>query len=325
MTNRINVLYTCDNAYLPLTSISMASVISNNPDSDICFYIATESKENKDFDKLVNFYSNNKQITIKHLDCKEYDSLLESKNLDKWGSKSFYVYWKLFAYDKLDVDYIWYLDSDELCLSKIENPDLLDKAIGGTLDSAHASFNKVAHINDNYYFFNTGALFINVNNWKKNNCTEKIVNYIKEMKYKPLMCDQDIFAIALQNDFKVLNPKYNFLAGYDYYGVHNSFKMYSLDSKPFYKEKEIEEAKDKVVFYHYLGGVFGRPWQKGNYCPRREYFIEARKNSCWPEFETEFNQSTLFKVQKVLEILPKGLYNKIHNLAQRLHVKSMAK
>lgn len=324
--NKINILYTCDNNYLPLTSISMASVINNNPNSDICFYIATESNDSIELKRLREFYNNNSRINIKYLDAKKYDNLLEEKQLDKWGSKSFYVYWKLFAYDELDVDNIWYLDSDELCLKEIENPSLsIEKSIGAVLDTAHYTFNKIAHIDESYYFYNTGSLFVDINNWKKKKCTEKILDYIKNMKYKPLMCDQDILAIALQNDIELISPKFNYLACYDYYGVHNTYEMYSLNKKPFYKQEEIEEDKDQVIFYHYLGGVFGRPWQKGNFCPRKEAFNECRRISAYPKFETEFNQSLLFKIEKTLEILPKGIYNRIHNLAQRLHVKSMAK
>ena len=326
MNNKVNILYTCDNAYLPLTSISMASVIANNQSSDICFYIATETEDNDNFKYLLNFYKDKTNIEIKYLDAKKYDNLLNKNNLDKWGSNSYYVYWKLFAYDNLDVDYIWYLDSDVLCLSKINNPKLMEnKSVGGTLDTAHYTFNKVAHINENYYFYNTGALFVDVKKWKDNGNTSKVINYIENLKYKPLMCDQDFLAIALQEDIEVLNPKYNYLIGYDYYGVHNVFEMYSLNKKPFYKEKEIEDAKDEVIFYHYLGGVFGRPWQKGNYCPRKEEFNKYRELSAWPKFESKFNKSILFRFEGALEFLPKTIYNKIHNFAMTKYLERLGK
>ena len=324
MENKINILYTCDNAYLSLTSISMASVIYNNPDLYITFYIATEDENNDNLRKLVSFYKDNKYVEIKYLDCKKYDYLLEENNLDKWGSNSYYVYWKLFAYDLMEEDYVWYLDSDVICTGKITNPKI-NNAIGAVLDSAHACFNKVAHIDENYYFFNTGSLFVNVNKWKKNKCIDKVVEYIKNIKYKPLMCDQDILAIALQNDIEIINPKYDYLVGYDYYGIHNSFEMYSLDKKPFYLEEEIENAKDNIIFYHCLGGVFGRPWQSGNYSPIKEEFEKYRTISAWPNYETVFSKSILFKIESFLEILPKPIYNRIHNFAMRKYVERLGK
>lgn len=322
---QLNILYTCDNNYLPLTSISMASVIYNNPNAYITFYIATEDENSDNFEKLVNFYKDNEKIKVKYLNVKKYDSLLESKKLDRWGSNSYYVYWKLFAYDDLDIDYIWYLDSDVICVSQIDNPSLNNKAIGSCLDSAHYTFNRVAHINEDYYLFNTGSLFIDVKKWKENNCTQKVVKYINEMKYKPLMCDQDILAIALQDDIEVLDTKYDYLVCYDYYGIHNTYEMYSLNKKPYYKESEVENSKNKIVFYHCLGGVFGRPWQKGNYSPIKDEFNKYKKLACWNEYETEFNKSLLFKIEGCLEFLPKPIYNRIHNMAQRIYVKNMAK
>ena len=324
MIDRINVLYTCDNAYLSMTSISMASVIENNKESFITFYLATESEDNENFRRLKNFYADNNNVDIRYLDCKMYDDLLNRKGLDKWGSNSYYVYWKLFAYDALDCDDIWYLDSDVICLNPIEYPKI-NKPVGACLDSAHACFNKNAHIPENYYFFNTGSLYVDVKKWKKNRCVDKVCEYIRNMVYQPLMCDQDILAISLQEEIEVINPKFDFLVGYDYYGVHNSFEMYSLDKKPFYTEKEIVDAKNDIVFYHCLGGVFGRPWEENNESPIRKDYERYREVSAWPEFSKPRNTSLLFKIEKFLEFLPNSLYNRVHNFAIRKHIEGLRK
>ena len=323
MLEKLNILYTCDNAYIPLTAISVASVVDNNKDSEICFYIATESKDSEEYRGLVDFYKENKKVRFEYLDCKKYDHLLEAKGFDRWGSNSYYVYWKLFAYDDINADRLWYLDSDVICMNEIDYPDIA-KPVGAVLDSAHADFNMRAGINKDYYFFNTGSLFIDVKKWKEYHCTDKVINHIENIERMPLMCDQDILASALQEEIEVIDPKYNFLTGYDHYGVHNSFEMYSLNKKPFYKEKQIENAKDGVVFYHCLGGVFGRPWQRGNESPVRKEFNYYRRLSAWPEFETEMNLSGLFRIEKSLEVLPKTIYNRIHNLAQRYYLKKIS-
>ncbi len=324
MKNRICILYTCDDAYLPLTGISMASVIENNHGRAITFLIATENENGENLRRLKDFYRKNKDIEIRYLDCRKYDPLLEEKGMDRWGSASYYVYWKLFAYDELDEEKVWYLDSDAICMDRIDFPET-DKAVGAVLDSAHACFNRAAHIDEDYYFFNTGSLYVNVEKWKEQKCTEKVCAYLKDMKHKPLMCDQDILAIALQDDIGVIDPKYDFLAGYDYYGVRNSFEMYSLDKKPFYREEEILEARKHVVFYHCLGGVFGRPWEKENESPAKEEFAKYRRLSAWPEFEKDRNMSLLFKAEKMLEVLPDPIYNKVHNLAMRIYVERLGR
>lgn len=323
--NKLIILYTCDNDYLPLTSISMASVIYNNPNAYITFYIATENSNTYNFNKLIDFYKENSNVEIKYLDVKKYDSLIKSKDFDRWGSNSYYVYWKLFAYDEIDADYIWYLDSDVICLNKIDYPSLDGKTIGSCLDCAYYTFNKLAGIDENYYLYNTGSMFVDIKKWKENNCTRKVIEYIKAMKHKPIMCDQDILSGALQEDIKLLNPKYDYLVGYEYYGIENMYEMYSLDKKPYYNKQEVIDAKNHIVFYHCLGGIFGRPWQKGNTSPIKNEFNKYREVACWSNYETELSISVLFKIEKTLEILPKPIYNKIHNLAQRMYIKNMAR
>ncbi len=321
----ISVLYTCDNKFLPQTAVSIASVIENNKDSLITFYIATETENNEDFLKLKNFYKDNNKICIKYINTKQYDQFLEEHNFNKWGSKSFYAYWRLFAFDLLEEENVWYLDSDILCLNKIEKPNLNNKVLGACLDSAHADFNKIAHIDTNYYFYNTGVLYVDINKWKNNNVTRKILLYLKTTKYKPLMCTQDIISIVLQDEIELLNPKYNYLVGYDYYGVNNSFKMYSLNKKPFYSIEEIINSRKNAIFYHCLGGVFGRPWQEGNNSPIKNEYNKYQNLSCWKEYKTSFNPSTLFKIEKKMEFLPKPIYNLIHNVAQKIYLKKMQK
>lgn len=324
MKNKINILYTCDNAYLSLTSISMASVIYNNPELYITFYIATEKEDDDNFRKLKDFYKDNNKVEIKYLNCKKYDYLLEEKGLDKWGSNSYYVYWKLFAYDFINEDNIWYLDSDVICLGKIDSPNI-NKPIGAGLDTAHACFNRVAHIPNDYYFFNTGSLFVDINKWKSSNCIEKVTSYITNMQHKPLLCDQDILAISLQDEIDVISPRYDYLVNYDYYGINNLFEMYSLDQKPFYKKQEIIDSKNSIVFYHCLGGVFGRPWQENNFSPIKEDFDKYRQLSAWPDYKTNASMSLLFKIEKALEILPSSIYNRVHNFAMRKYVERLGK
>ena len=319
--DKLNILYTCDNSYLDLTSISIASVIENNKGTEICFFLATESENDKKMTEIKEFYKGNKHVEFKYLDCQKYDGLLNSKKLDKWGSNSYYVYWKMYAYDFLDVDYIWYLDSDVICVGKIDYPNI-DRPVGAVLDTAHCDFNELAHINKDYYLYNTGSLFVDVKKWKENKCGRKIVEYLENMQYMPILCDEDIISVALHDDIELIDPKYDYLVGYDYYGIHNTFEMYSLDKKPFYGEKEIEKAKEDIVFYHCLGGVFGRPWEKENFSPIKEEFNKYRTLSAFPKYEKEWNRSLLFKVEHFLEFLPKNIYNKIHNKAMKLYLKN---
>ena len=89
MEKELNILYTCDNKFLDMTSVSIASVIENNKNSKIHFYIAAESENSENYNKIIDFYKNNINIKFSYLDSKKYDSLLVERGLDRWGSNSF--------------------------------------------------------------------------------------------------------------------------------------------------------------------------------------------------------------------------------------------
>lgn len=316
----LNIIYCCDNDYLDLTSISMSSVIENNKDEEITFYLATEHNKHKKLDTLINHFSKHTNVKIIHLDCTKYDNLFDELKLNKWGSQSYYTYWKLVAFDLIDCEYAWYIDSDILCLNKINNPHL-EKTVGGVLDCAHPAYHEAMGFNKDFKFFNAAAFYANIKKWKENKCTDRIINYLKENRPKLFMADQDLFSLVLQDETEVISPMYDYLVCFDYYGIHKTFCIYLLNKKFFYKEEEIEEAKKNIIFYHCLKGVFGRPWEKGNNSPIKTEFNYYRNLSPFKDFETKRTMTILDKLEKCAEILPDFLYVRIHSIAQTIFAK----
>jgi len=317
----INIVYSCDSDFLDWVGISIASVVENNKEEDIHFYIASEKDNSAKLNIIKDFYKNNKKINISYIDCMMYDKFLEEHKCDKWGSKSYYTYWQLFAFDLLDCKYAWYLDSDIICLNKIENPKLdEDKVIGGVLDSAHAFYSKTIGLKKEEYFYNAGVFFVDVEKWKRNKCTQKCIDYIAKVRSNFTMADQDLFSLSLQNETQLISPKFDYLCGYDYYGIDNSFKMYSLNRKPFYNKDNLKLDRKEIIFYHCLNGVFGRPWENDNEHPLKDEYNYYKMNSAFPNFYKERRPNTLIRIEKKLEILPNNIYCIIHNMAQICYI-----
>lgn len=322
MQKELNILYTVDDSFLNELGVSLASLIKNNKDYKLNIYIATDKDENTDnFKRLKNFYND---INIIYLNCREYDETFKKLNLNKWGSNTYYLYWRYIAVNKINVDKLIYLDADILCLNKIEFPNLNNKATGCVVDSVHPFYNKLLNLDKDFCFFNTGTIFFDVKKWKENKCLDKMIALMKEDK-PFIMADQDYYSYALQEDIEILDPKYNYFVGYDYYGINNSIKMYELDNKKFYSVDELVKASRDVVFYHCLDGVFGRPWSEGNFSPVKEKYEYYRSISPFPEFKNKFTLSEIMKVEHTLEFLPKPIYNKIHSLAIKTYIKKEIK
>ncbi len=323
LNNELNLIYTVDDGFLPLVSTSLLSVTENNKEKNVNVFVATDKNEKTDnFIKLVNYHNSDK-VHINYVNARKYDYIFDDNKMNKWGSNSYYIYWRLIVPEIINVDSAIYLDADILCLQNINQANLSGKTCGCVIDSVHSCYNKSMKVGMDFCFYNTGVIFIDVKKWKEKRLTERCINYIKNVKNNFLMADQDLFSLALQDEIKTINPKYNWYAGYDYYGIHASFLLYSLNKKLFYKESELETAKKEVIFYHCLDGVFRRPWSVNNDHPAKEKYDYYKRKSAWPNYKKEEKLSFLMKIEKITEkALPKNIYYKIHNFSISLMIKT---
>lgn len=321
--NEINFIYTVDDAFLPLVGVSVSSILENIRDKKINFFIATEKDDKTDnYLRLINFYSKFQNISFIFIDPKKYDYVFEQNDMNKWGSSSYYIYWRLVVPELINVNNAIYLDADILCFKDFDYLDTKDKACGCVIDSVHSIYNQSMGVDRDFCFYNTGTIFIDVNKWKKEKLTEKCIDYIKKIRSDFSMADQDLFSLALKTDIQVIDPSYNWFAGYDYYGVDGSYSIYDLKDKKFYSKDELSKAKQNIIFYHCLDGVFKRPWSIGNNHPAKEQFEYYRSLSPWPEYEKNQKLSLVMSLEKKLEhILPKTMYYYFHNLAIKTYIK----
>lgn len=309
------IIYTVDDAFIKQAAVSIESVIQNNPNKTIRFYLCTDKDENTDnFKKLKNFYKDKTNVSFKHLNATLYDDVFDKHKMDKWGSNSFYVYWRLVAFDLIDEEEAIYLDADTLVLQELTFPKLDNKIVGCVIDVVHPHYQDILDLPRDIKLYNTGTMFVDVKKWKSEKCTKRMIDSL-EIRDKYLLADQDIFSLVLQDETLTISPKYNYFAGYDYYGVDNSYEINGLNKKAFYRKEEIAEAQKDVVIYHCLDGVFKRPWINGNEHPAKEIFQKYMRDSAWHDITYDKDLSGIFVIEKKMEFLPQKIYNKVHNFA----------
>ncbi len=322
----INLIYTVDDAYLKQVSVSLESYQINNPDSKIKVFLATEKDENTDnYQKLLKHHQN-MNASFSFINCRKYDEIFKKHNLDKWGSSSYYVYWRLVAFELIDADYAIYTDSDVLCLNRLDFPDLDDKSVGCVIDSVHACFNACYGKDRDFRFYNTGTMFVDVRKWKDRQLTGKCLEFIENTDRKMLMADQDIISLALEDEIKTISPKYNWFVGYDYYGLELQFMMYELDKKAFSALEEFKAAEKETKLYHCLNAAYGRSWEDNNNSPVKDRYAYYREKSAWPDYHAPRAENILFKLELFAEkILPKNMYASLHSLATKIRIKKLTK
>lgn len=166
----------------------------------------------------------------------------------------------------LDVDIIVKQD-----ISLLYDQDLEDHAVGAVLEDFAANH---AHLKEKIYpewqsgdkYFNSGVLLLDIQKLLKNNCTRKLIDMTMRL-YDKLACpDQDVLNILFENDFKVLDYKFNFMP----------------DLFPLLANKHPEIEKIDPVIIHFTSG---KPWAKDS-C-RNDDFWKVLKNTRFQKMISE--------------------------------------
>ena len=265
-------IYIClamDDNYAQLASVSIQSILENNGNMKIEFFLLDSgiSKENKDVltkqicdcGQKVQFYNVSEDI-----------NRLSQMGLNPQGAfKSFAAYSRFFLIDKLPeyVDRILYLDCDTCVVNNMEelfNVDLEDNVIGAIIDILPDFHKKSIGFGSSDIYYNSGVLLFNCAEWKKGKYLDKITNLLVNEKVKYSFHDQDIINIVCKDRIKTLHPKYMvFVPDYSW-GVKWLLRLTELNVSTYYTKEEIESASKTPVIIHYVESIMGRPWFTGN-------------------------------------------------------------
>ena len=231
----------------------LSSILENAAfPSKIIFYIFTQQEEAVDTHMIINLVSKYKAVVnfVEIIPQKYRDlSQIEYKTID--------AYSRIFApkiLHDLGYDKIIYLDTDLIVRSdiiKLWEIDLGDATIGA--------------IRDDYYekgegfgpLFNSGVMVINTERWTHRNIEEEVVQEIRRGQVgKISLADQDDLNRVLAKDWKIMNPRWNVMAGD------------LMSGKVVYKDADI---------IHFNGNKFNKPDYRWNEHPgKSEYFHYLR-------------------------------------------------
>ena len=132
----------------------------------------------------------------------------------------------------------------------------------------------------NQVYFNSGVLLYDLNNWRKENCHQMIIDTLhKKMRLK--WPDQTLLNNAIpQRLIKALPVKYNYVTHYIHPRQERAWMRVGHD----YTDAEIEEAIQHPVIVHYVGGwPCARPWYEGNVSHRQEEYFRYKALSPWKD------------------------------------------
>ena len=270
---KIPVFMSFDEGYAPYASVCIASICENTKNFVEIYVIdcgVTEESKKK-VELLKNTYSN---FSIEWL-AFDTETLLKDFKTCFHFSKA--MYGRIFIpLLKPEIKKAIYTDVDVIFMSDITelyNEDLHGYALGAVWeDYMEAKGNNREHllrlkIDLSHKYFNSGVLLLDLEKWRNNNLSEKVLATEDSLREKLKFPDQDLLNFVFSNNYKLLNERYNVTAP---------------RARKHYKNGKLVDC----VIRHFEGGK--KPWlchplkiecMKSNHIGMKAFFKYARKTA----------------------------------------------
>lgn len=283
--NYINVAYAFDRNYHYITHCSMKSImLSQNNNTFINFYILVSSKLNESHKLIIN------KISQQHENCKINYLYIDDKfnhfNPKAWSTADFY---RLELPELLKNEKkVLYLDSDTIIykdLSKIYNYAINNKYFIGMLDIIDPNL-KIEIKN----FINTGVILMNLEELRKENISQKIIEFLNKNISKIDFPINDSINIICNKKNGYFSPEY-----VQWGFCNNDFlDEYFRSLKINFNKEDIEKGYKDPYIYHLIGS-WNKPWKgipiyNKKMCidPFTRFYEIARKTDYYTEILKEY-------------------------------------
>ncbi len=324
----VNILYQCNDKYAPYCGVSITSLFVNNKDADVIrvFILDDEIKEENKvkFDALVKKYGRE----INFIPTSDLVEKMKKLGIAPYRG-SYTANFKMFISEFIpdDADKLLYIDSDTIVdgnLGELFSLDLKGKPIGMCMDSVVGAYKTCIGLNAEDKYYNSGVLLFDVNEWKAQQRSEKIVEHTKTVRAHYPAPDQDLINLTVKEDIVLLPIKYNMEPAVYMFKLKNYLKTFN---HPYYSKKEIEDGKKDVAIYHFFRVMGEFPWHRNNMHPFNDLFDKYLAISPWSDYVKEDSGiSAVFKIEKLLyKFLPERIFIWLFKMSHEFFMKKSNK
>lgn len=309
----VNVLYQFNEAYVVFAGVSMTSLYENNRDvEELNTYILAENVSEKSKNELIE----NARKYGRELVFFETEKLVDY--MKKVGippyRNSYATNMKMFIPQFLskDIERLLYIDSDTIIKGSIKlfyEMNMYGKPIAMGLDSLGDKHKIYIGLNETDDYYNAGIILYDMKQWREQQCTEKIVYHVKNVRAHYMSPDQDLLNIVFRKNICRFDLRYNLQPHHMIYSPKQMNCFFK--QKNYYTDEEVRKAADSPVIIHSFRFLGEFPWHFNNVHPAKEMFDRYIGLSQWKEYERKVTEqnSIVFKVERILyRILPKTIF-----------------
>lgn len=306
---KINIAYCVDRSFLLGCCISITSILINNSDININFYIFTDYINNDYITKIENLARDyHTSITIIYFNSSEFRKPPSTK---AWIYVPYYRY-LAFEYLSEKVKSVLYLDADIICKGSLSQ--LTDIQFHGKYAAVIHEIDDVKFKSDlrlgipdlSNGYFNSGVVLANLVAWKEHNLLNRAFTILFERQHQLLYIDQDVLNILFSGNIISLYKEFNCIYGIDQELINKNEENYK------------RHITSDTVFIHYAG--ITKPWHKWAKYPVSTYFLIAYNKSPWAEKPlSDANTAKLYKQKSRHERIQGKIFRSIASYI--MHIK----
>ncbi len=287
----IPIFLASDNNYAPYLCTTMYSVLKHT-ESRVNFYILDGGITNECKDKIKKSLRDFSNFSIEYFDMTTF-GLDRFPNLKHYSLNAFSRYF--IPEIKPDLIKALYLDVDIIVqgdIKKLYEQELENCPIGAILEDFYTG--NYSYLKEKIYpkysggsnYFNSGVLVLDLKKFRADNLTQKLVDMTIELKDTLSCPDQDVLNIAFENNFKIIDYKFNFMPDmYNYLeALHPS---------------RAKEIRKNAIILHY---TTQKPWATKSNCSK-EFWQIAKKTDFYFELISKYKSSYINRLKRLIRYL----------------------
>lgn len=244
-SNTIHIAISIDENYITPFYVLLTSIFLNNKENGIVIHSITTGIDKTQENEIADYIrQKDGEIYFYDIDQKHLSGLVIPESM--WLTVA--TYYRLFfpALVPEEIEKLLYIDADTVVIKDLKEfygINIGSKPVGAVSDKIRKPRPELGHDNTENYF-NAGVMLMNISEWKKQEVTEKALQFVYDFPERIISPDQDALNAVLIDNWHRLDERYN---------------VRHLDIPPYLGKQDIDLfLKDKVII-HFTGGIH-KPW-----------------------------------------------------------------
>jgi lipopolysaccharide biosynthesis glycosyltransferase len=285
------ILLTIDKKYLAPATVTIFSLIDNNPKLVFKIYLISEGSDPQWLIPLKEMVeSKGSEAVVKCVSKAYFENIKINLHF------SIATYFRLLAADLIDEEKLLYLDSDILVLGDIAplwDLDMDRYPLAAVMDLIVRDFHRLDLVESQGYF-NSGVMMMNLKVWRELDLGEKVLSYIFSNPKNIIYADQCGLNGFLKGNWLRLELKWNLQSPFFDKQYKNLFSIWS-------KEFNLPVSTQNPTIVHFSGNQ--KPWNFRSQHPyKRLYWKYLNSTPFARRFSEDLKISNLLKM-----LMPIGL------------------